>query len=226
MKGIFRSDAYFIVNIAIVIKETVNWNLLKRQKFRNIKISKNFLIDWKKIWNGSNDAIVFVREEQYSIDPIEIRLDDKNLFFFLISCSRTRRTNEIYSLSCVSIFVWIQFVFLQKFVGKIEASIFNRFVLIHDEKGSPPLPFSPVGSHLFKFEEAERWLWSSSLGSLTTPHLLASRSLLSNVERVSHVSAIQFHYSWSGNAAFAVLFKENGWNQRLACIYRLGWVGW
>ena len=50
---------------------------------------------------------------------------------------------------------------------------------------------------------------------------LSVPSPLSNVERVSHVSAIQFHYSWSGNAAFAVLFKENGWNQRLVCIYRL-----
>lgn len=57
------------------------------------------------------------------------------------------------------------------------------------------------------------------------PFTRLSFPLLSNVERVSHVSAIQFHYSWSGNAAFAVLFKENGWNQRLARIYSLGWVG-
>lgn len=45
--------------------------------------------------------------------------------------------------------------------------------------------------------------------------IYVSRSLLSSRrdERVNHVSTIQFHYSWSGNAALAALFKENGWNQ-------------
>lgn len=91
-------------------------------------------------------------------------------------------------------------------------------MLIHCERGSPPLhsPPRPTDSHLFKFEEAERWLWSSSLGSLTTPHLLASRSL--------------YYRTWNALAtyrrsSFIILGPET---RRLPCYSRRtdGIKGW
>lgn len=108
----------------------------------------------------------FSLEKNDTLLSIEIHVDYENLFFLF---NFLQLHEIIYFLPCI----FENTVFSQKFVGKIGAPIFNRLI---------PPSLALAGSHLFKFEEAERWLWSSSLGSLTTPHLPASRSF-SIIER-------------------------------------------
>lgn len=148
------------------------------------------------------DAILFVREERYSLIDRNTNSTMKICFFFLFNFLQLHEI--IYFLPCI----FENTVFSQKFVGKIGAPIFNRLI---------PPSLALAGSHLFKFEEAERWLWSSSLGSLTTPYLPASPFLL--------------HYrTWNALAtyrrsSFIILGPET---RRLPCYSRRtdGIKGW
>lgn len=149
-----------------------------------------------------NYIILFVREERYSLIDRNTNSTMKICFFFLFNFLQLHEI--IYFLPCI----FENTVFSQKFVGKIGAPIFNRLI---------PPSLALAGSHLFKFEETERWLWSSSLGSLTTPHLPASPFLL--------------HYrTWNALAtyrrsSFIILGPET---RRLPCYSRRtdGIKGW
>ena len=94
------------------------------------------------------------------------------------------------------------------FVSILILTLLALILMVKKVKKKKTIARRKLSSRFVEFDQAERLFPCSWCCWLVNDAPFMPLALRYRVERVSHLSAIQFHYSWSGNAALAARYSR------------------